>query len=227
MILHPGIDGSKLDWMGYYYFLRHQVGDGVKWIWEQWEWLMTKYTVWKFSKININTKRSDFPIALEDLTLLTDLRNCTNPPPFVSQTHLHMYPCDGQRLMEMSSSTVFLTFEKQSLQEPRAHHLSKASQWARESLPFHLCSAGIQALSSASVPRAPVSLSGLQAHWTEPPPSPTLISWHYTCYLPTPQPYATSTRCSTNWSALKVLLSLKPSMSMKLECNNCFWAFKH
>lgn len=49
--------GSKLDWKGYYDFLRHQVGDGMKWI---------SYQIhdMKILKDDTNIKRSDFPITL-------------------------------------------------------------------------------------------------------------------------------------------------------------------
>lgn len=64
-------------------------------------------------------------------------------PQLVSQTHLHMHTCDGQRLMLVPSSTVFLTLEIQSLPEPGAHHFSKVVASELE-IPFHLLSARTQ-----------------------------------------------------------------------------------
>lgn len=139
-----------------------------------------------------------------------------------------MCTCDGQRLMEMSSSIVFLTFEIQSLQGPGAHHFSKASQPASEleSLPFHLCSAGLQVHATKLCfcymgVSEPLRSSSL--HLTEPYPKPhTHLLTLYLLVFQLPNPVPHQQESSTSWSALKVLFSLKYIIYMKLVCNSYF-----
>lgn len=108
-------------------------------------------------------------------------------PQLVSQTHLHMHTCDGQRLMLVPSSTVSLTFEIQSLPEPGAHHFSKVVASELE-IPFHLCNARTQVQDTGTCHEARLLFHGCQ--WPlglhthirpSPLPGPTLPSWHHTC----------------------------------------------
>lgn len=102
----------------------------------------------------------------------------------------------------MSSSIVFLTFEIQSLQGPGAHHFSKASQPASqpvESLPFHLCSAGLQVHATKLCFCYMGASEGL--HLTEPYPKPnTHLLTLYLLLFQLPNPVQHQQESSTSFS---------------------------
>lgn len=95
-----------------------------------------------------------------------------------------------------------------------------------ESLPFHLCSAGVQVHATklcfcymgASEPLRSSSL-----HLTEPYPKPhTHLLTLYLLVFQLPNPVPHQQESSTNWSALKVLFGLK---YIRYICETCIFEY--